>query len=64
MDYGTGESDKEYILTQDFIDLIAKGKGYTENNYLSKVYDKDIHDEIAWNRRLHIPLEFLLKKGK
>ena len=28
MDYGTGESDKEYELTQSFIDLIAKGKGY------------------------------------
>jgi len=62
MDYGTGESDKNYELTQSFIDLIAKGKGYGESNYLSKVYDKDQHNETAWSKRLHIPLEFLLGK--
>jgi hypothetical protein len=62
MDYGTGESDKEYILTQSFIDLIAKGKGYGDSSYLSKVYDKAIHDEVSWSKRLNFPLEFLLKK--
>ncbi|MFA5044828.1 MAG: alpha/beta hydrolase-fold protein [Paludibacter sp.] len=60
MDYGTGESDKPYELTQSFIDLIAKGKGYNENNYMSKVYDKDEHNEIAWSKRFHVPVEFLL----
>jgi len=64
MDYGTGESDKEYILTQSFVDLIAKGKGYGENNYMSKIYDKAVHDEIAWSKRLHIPIEFLMSKVK
>lgn len=62
MDYGTGESDKAYELTQSFVDLIAKGKGYTDSNYLSKVYPKAKHDEIAWSERLNIPLEFLLAK--
>ena len=60
MDYGTGESDKNYEMTQSFVDLIAKGKGYDENNYLSKVYDKAIHDEVAWYHRLNIPVEFLM----
>jgi len=64
IDYGTGESDKEYILTQSFIDLIAKGKGYSENNYMSKVYDKAVHNEVAWSKRLNVPIEFLLKKDK
>jgi predicted alpha/beta superfamily hydrolase len=59
-DYGTGESDKPYELTQSFIDLIAKGKGYTETNYKSMVFEKAVHDEIAWSRRLDIPLVFLL----
>jgi predicted alpha/beta superfamily hydrolase len=59
-DYGTGESDKPYELTQSFIDLIAKGKGYTESNYKSMVFEKAVHDEIAWSRRLEIPLVFLL----
>jgi predicted alpha/beta superfamily hydrolase len=61
MDYGTGESDKNYELTQSFVDLIAKGKGFTDSNYLSKVYDKAVHDEIAWSRRLHVPFEYLMK---
>ena len=59
-DYGTGESDKAYELTQSFIDLIAKGKGYTEVNYKSMVFEKAVHDENAWSRRLDIPLQFLL----
>ncbi len=62
MDYGTGESDKAYEMTQSFVDLIAKGKKYHDNNYLSKVYDKAEHNEVAWSQRLNVPLEFLLPK--
>lgn len=62
MDYGTGESDKPYELTQSFVDLIAKGKGYSENNYKSVVHEKDKHEENSWSRRLHVPVEFLLQK--
>jgi len=64
MDYGTGESDKEYTLTQSFVDLIAKGKGYDPNNYMSKIYDKAEHNEVAWSKRLNVPIEFLLKTDK
>lgn len=64
MDYGTGESDKEYVLTQSFVDLIAKGKGYGENNYMSRVYEKDEHNEVAWSKRLNVPVEFLMPKVK
>jgi enterochelin esterase-like enzyme len=62
MDYGTGESDKNYALTQSFIDLIAKGKGFNDYSYLSKIYEKDEHNEIAWSKRLNVPVEFLLPK--
>ena len=62
MDYGTGESDKDYELTQSFIDLIAKGKGYGAFNYQSKIFEKAEHNETAWNKRLNIPIEFLLGK--
>lgn len=64
MDYGTGESDKAYEATQSFVDLIAKGKGYSDSNYQSKIYEKDKHNEAAWSTRLHIPMEFLLSKTK
>lgn len=62
MDYGTGESNKPYELTQSFVDLIAKGKGYGDSNYRSKVFEKAEHNEIAWSQRLNVPLEFLLPK--
>ncbi len=59
-DYGTGESDKPYELTQSFVDLIAKGKKYNEDTYKSLVFENAVHDEIAWSRRLDIPLIFLI----
>lgn len=59
-DYGTGESDKNYELTQSFVDLIAKGKGYGSDNYKSMIFENAVHDEIAWSRRLEVPLAFLL----
>jgi len=61
-DYGTGESDRPYELTQSFVDLIAKGRGFGESNYKSMVFEKAVHDEIAWSGRLQIPLIFLLQK--
>jgi len=63
-DYGTGESDKNYELTQSFVDLIARGKGFGDYNYMSKVFDKDEHNEFAWSKRLHFPAEFLMPKAQ
>ncbi len=62
MDYGTGESDPEYTTTQCFIDIICRKEGFSDANYRSCVFENAIHDEIAWSKRLHFPLEFLLKK--
>jgi predicted alpha/beta superfamily hydrolase len=63
MDYGTGESDKSYETTQAFVDLIAKGKGYNAANYSSKTYEKEEHNEIAWSRRLNVPMAFLIPRN-
>ena len=63
MDYGTGEGDKTYAATQYFVDVIAKGNGYNEGNYLSKIFEKAEHNEVAWSARLNVPLEFLLPKS-
>lgn len=62
LDYGTGESDKEYFTTQNFIDIICKNKGYDSTNYTMKVFENEKHDEIAWSKRLSIPAKFLLSK--
>jgi predicted alpha/beta superfamily hydrolase len=63
MDYGTSEADTTYSICQMFIDLIAKGKGYNKFNYMSKVYEKGEHNEIAWSERLNVPIEFLIPKA-
>ncbi|MFZ4726072.1 MAG: alpha/beta hydrolase [Paludibacter sp.] len=63
MDYGTSEADSTYTICQMFVDLIAKGKGYNKFNYMSKVYEKGEHNEIAWSERLNVPIEFLIPKA-
>lgn len=62
MDYGTGESDTGYTTTQNFIDIIFRKEGFADSNYRSCVFENAIHDEIAWSKRLNIPLQFLLKR--
>lgn len=62
MDYGTGESDKIYELTQSFVDAIAADKGFAAHNYMSQVFENARHDEDAWSGRLNVPFEFLLPK--
>ena len=62
MDYGTGEADWKYAVSQQYAEYIIKSKGFDERGFMSKVFENAIHDEISWSRRLHVPLEFLLKK--
>jgi len=37
-------------------------KGYSSKNWITKFFPGDDHSEKSWSRRLHIPLEFFLKK--
>jgi predicted alpha/beta superfamily hydrolase len=60
MDYGTGESDGNYVSTQSFANLIIADKGFSAPNFMSKVFEKDEHNEKAWSARLSIPFRFLL----
>ena len=62
MDYGSGEADWKYAVSQQYAEYIIKSKGFDERGFMSKVFENAIHDEISWSRRLHVPLEFLLKK--
>ena len=45
---------------QVVVDQILRDRGYTEANWITKVYDGTGHNEDAWRARLHEPLEFLL----
>jgi predicted alpha/beta superfamily hydrolase len=61
-DYGNKTLDSLYPSLQQKVDAIMLKKGYTIQQWQSKFFDGEDHSEKAWNKRLHIPLEFLLSK--
>ena len=61
-DYGNQTLDSFYQSYQEKIDTIMIEKGYSSKNWITKFFPGDDHSEKSWSRRLHIPLEFLLKK--
>ncbi|MCH2192750.1 MAG: hypothetical protein MK119_01260 [Kordia sp.] len=61
-DYGTETLDKYYPQYAPIVDTIFKRKGYTEKNFANLKFEGENHSENAWQKRLHIPFTFLLKK--
>ncbi|MBI9042784.1 alpha/beta hydrolase-fold protein [Lutibacter sp.] len=61
-DYGNQTLDSFYQSYQEKIDTIMIEKEYSSKNWITKFFPGDDHSEKSWSRRLHIPLEFLLKK--
>jgi enterochelin esterase-like enzyme len=61
-DFGTKTLDAMYEPLQIKVDEIMKSKGYTSKNWMTKKYEGDDHSENSWNKRLNIPMEFLLQK--
>lgn len=62
-DHGTEGLDAYYEPYQKKVDHLMVKKGYGKDvNFMSVKYDGHDHNENAWNRRLHVPLEFLLKE--
>lgn len=61
-DYGTISLDYFYKPYQTEVDTLLAGKGFTNENYMSKEFTGEGHSEIYWSKRLDIPLLFLLKK--
>lgn len=61
-DYGTVELDALYPPLQAEVDKIMQSKGFTEDNWITKKFEGENHSENAWKKRLHIPMEFLLKR--
>ncbi|MBP6558424.1 MAG: alpha/beta hydrolase [Flavobacterium sp.] len=61
-DYGDQTLDALYPPLQYQVDLIMREKGFTSVNWKTVFFPGKNHSEEAWAERLHIPLEFLLKK--
>lgn len=61
-DYGDQTLDALYPALQQKVDVVMKAKGYTNKNWETKFFPGENHSEVAWAKRLDIPLLFLLKK--
>lgn len=59
-DYGTITLDSLYAPFQVKVDSLLKAKGYGKGNLMSKKFKGEPHTEMAWQKRLHIPVEYLL----
>ena len=60
-DHGTRSKDAEYGPYQARMDDAMRRAGYEEGrNWRTYVFEGDGHQEDAWRRRVHAPLEFLL----
>ena len=61
-DYGTLELDALYPPLQTKVDAIMTSKGFSNENWITQKFEGENHSENAWKKRLHIPMEFLLKR--
>jgi hypothetical protein len=58
-------TDKSFALYPDLqkkVDVVMTQKGFTTTNWTTQFFEGKDHSEKSWAERLHIPLEFLLKK--
>lgn len=62
LDHGTATLDALYGPSQSFVDQIVREHGYSDANYMSRVFDGADHTETAWSNRVDVPLLFLLGK--
>lgn len=61
-DCGDQTLDAMYPAIQKQVDDVMKSKGYQKGSWVTEYFPGEDHSENAWNKRLHIPLEFLLSK--
>lgn len=61
-DCGTAGLDAMYPDIQKQADEIMRAKGFSDKNWLTRVFEGEDHSERAWQKRLDIPFVFLLKK--
>lgn len=59
-DFGTETLDALYEPYQAIVDSIIIKQGYSSENWKTLKFEGDNHSERAWNKRLNIPLKFLL----
>lgn len=63
-DYGTETLDALYGPFQTMVDSIMVKHNYNQENWKTLKFEGEDHSERAWNKRLDIPLKFLLSEEK
>lgn len=63
-DYGTETLDKFYPKYASRVNRIFKDKGYDASNFRNLKFTGEGHTEISWQKRLDVPLTFLLETSK
>jgi len=61
-DYGNKTLDQFYPQYAPRVDTIFLKAGYTKNNFKNLFFEGTDHSENSWQKRVDIPLTFLLKK--
>lgn len=62
-DHGTATLDQWYEPYQKKMDAVMVAAGYKqEHNWMTRKFDGADHSERSWRKRVHVPLEFLLRK--
>ncbi len=61
-DHGDQTLDASYAPLQKQVDALMKAKGWTEKDWITRIFPGESHSETSWAKRLDIPLEFLLAK--
>lgn len=61
-DYGDQTLDALYPPLQKKVDEVMKARGYSAQNWETRFFPGMDHSEKSWNKRLAVPIEFLLKK--
>lgn len=61
-DCGTATLDAMYPEYQSKADAILKSKAYSSKQFMSMIFPGEDHTEKAWDKRLDLPLKFLLGK--
>jgi len=61
-DYGDQTGDAFYKLYQSKIDSVMKQKGWEAKYWQTRFFPGEGHSEKSWNKRLEIPVSFLLGK--
>ncbi len=61
-DFGTETLDAFYVKYEDNVNQILAEKGFAEKNAKNLKFEGTDHSENSWQKRIHIPLEFMFGK--